>query len=110
MMVKLKTREEHLAALKKFLRRVEKYSLRLNPKKCVFRVTSGKMLGYIVSQKGIEVDLNKAEAIKEMSVLKTEKEIRGFLGKLQLISRFITKLTAVCEPIFKILRKDQSVV
>ena len=49
MMIKSKTREGHPAALKKFLRRAENYSLKLNPKKCVFRVTSGKMLGYIVS-------------------------------------------------------------
>ena len=109
-MVKLETRERHPAALKKFLRRVKKYSLRLNPKKCVFRVTSGKMLGYIVSQKGIKVDLDKAKAIRKMPVPKIEKEIIGFLGKLQFISIFITKLTTVCEPIFKLLRKDQPVI
>ena len=109
MMVKSKTREEHPAALEKFLQRVEKYSLRLNPKKCVFGVTSGKMLGYTVSQKGIEVDPDKAKAIREMPIPKTEKEIRGFLGKLQFISRFIAKLTAVCEPIFKLLRKNQPI-
>ena len=49
MMVKLKTRERHPAAIEKFLRRVKKYSLRLNPKKCVYGVTSDKILGYIVS-------------------------------------------------------------
>ena len=49
MMVKLITREVHPAALEKFLRRVKKYSLRLNPKKYIFGVSFGKMLGYIVS-------------------------------------------------------------
>ena len=63
MMVKLETREGHLAALEKFLRRVEQYSLRLNPKKCAFGVTSGKILGYIVSQNGIKVDPDKAKVI-----------------------------------------------
>ena len=110
MMVKSETREGHPVALEKFLIRVKKYSLRLNPKKCVFGVTSGKMLGYIVSQKGIEVDPNKAKAIREMQELKIEKNIRGFLGKLQFIRRFITKLTVVCEPIFKLLKQDQPVV
>ena len=56
MIVKSKTREGHPAALEKFLIRVEKYNLRLNPKKCIFGVTSGKMLEYIISQKGIKVD------------------------------------------------------
>ena len=71
-------REGHSTALEKFLKTVEKYSLRLNPKNCVFGVTSGKTLGNIVSQKGIKVDPDKAKAIREMPVPKTEKEIRGF--------------------------------
>ena len=37
---------------------------------------------------------------------KTEKEIRGFLGRIQYISRFIAQLTTICEPIFKLLKKD----
>ena len=53
MMVKSETREGHFEALDKFLERLEKYNLRLNPKKCVFGVTSGKLLGHIVSERGI---------------------------------------------------------
>ena len=81
-MVKSTTREGHFAALNKFLVRAEKYNLRLNPKKCVFKVTSGKLLGHIVSQKGIEVDPDKVKAIRKMSAPRTEKEIRGFIGLL----------------------------
>jgi hypothetical protein len=46
----------HLTDLGPILDRMEKFSLRLNPKKCAFGVTSGKLLGYIISTKGIEVD------------------------------------------------------
>ena len=109
MMVKSETREGHFKALDKFLARLEKYNLRLNPKKCVFRVTSGKLLGHIVSERGIEVDPDKIKAIQEMPVPKTEKEVRGFIGKLQYISRFIAKLTMICDPVFKLLRKNQLV-
>ncbi|XP_042493217.1 uncharacterized protein LOC122072850 [Macadamia integrifolia] len=42
-----------------------------------------------------------------MSPPQTEKEIRGFLGRIQYISRFISQLTTICEPIFKLLKKDQ---
>ena len=49
MMIKSLTREGHFEALDKFLARVEKYNLRLNPKKCVFGVTSGKLLEHIMS-------------------------------------------------------------
>ena len=49
MMVKSSTREGYFGAFKKFLTRAKKYNLRLTPKKCVFRVTSKKLLGHIVS-------------------------------------------------------------
>ena len=110
MMVKSPTREGHFKALDRFLERAEKYNLRLNPKKCIFGVASGKLLGHIVSKRGIEVDPDKVRAIAEMPTPSTEKEVRGFIGRLQYISRFIAKLTTVCEPIFKLLRKSQPVV
>ena len=75
MMVKSKMREGHFEALDKFLARLEKYNMRLNPKKCIFGVTSGKLLGHIVSKRGIEVDPNKIKSIQEMPVLKAEKDV-----------------------------------
>ena len=48
------------------------------------------------------------EAIQEMLAPKTEKQVRGFLGRLIYISRFISHMTATCAPIFKLLWKDQS--
>ena len=107
MMVKSLIGEDHFKALDKFLKRAEKYNLQLNPKKCVLGVTESKLLGHVISQKWIEVDPNKIKAIQEMPALKTEKEIRGFLGKIQYVNRFISRLTMICDPIFKLLRKDQ---
>ena len=102
-------REKHFETLDKFLARLEKYNLRLNSKKSIFRVTSGKLLGHIVSERWIEVDPDKIKAIQEMPVPKKEKNVRGFIGKLQYISRFITKLTMICDLFFKLLRKNQQV-
>ena len=45
-----------------------------------------------------------------MPAPKTEKEVRGIIGRLQYISRFIAKLTTICKPIFKLLKKDQPVI
>ena len=70
---------------------------------------SGKLLGFVVSNKGIEVDPAKIKAIQEMPAPRTEKEVRGFLGHLNYISRFISHLTSTCESIFKLLKKDQVV-
>ena len=66
MIAKSKDLEDHLACLRKLFDRLRKYKLRLNPSKCIFGVSSGKLLGYIVSQKGIEVDPSKAKAIVDM--------------------------------------------
>ena len=44
-----------------------------------------------------------------MPAPRTEKEVRGFLGRLNYIARFISHLTSTCEPIFKLLKKDQVV-
>ena len=73
-------------------------------------MTFGKLLGHIVSERGIKVDPDKIKAILDMPVPKTEKEIRGFLGRLQYISRFIARLTDIYEPIFRLLRKNQPTV
>ncbi|GAU31738.1 hypothetical protein TSUD_146250 [Trifolium subterraneum] len=110
MIVKSGTEEEHVEYLLKMFQRLRKYRLRLNPNKCTFGVRSGKLLGFIVSQKGIEVDPDKVRAIREMPAPQTEKQVRGFLGRLNYISRFISHMTATCGPIFKLLRKNQGIV
>ena len=56
--------------------------MRLNPKKYTFGVTFGKLLGNMVDERGIEVNLDKIKAILDVPVSKTEKNIRGFLGRL----------------------------
>ena len=78
-----------MLALQKFFESIQFYKLRLNPKKCTFGVTSEKLLGFLVSQRGVEVDPEKVKAIVEMKPPRIEKEIRRFLGRIQYISRFI---------------------
>ena len=110
MIVKSQDRADHLATLQRFFERIRQLRLRLNPKKCTFGVTSRKLLGHIVSEQGIEVDAEKIKAILDMPAPRTEREIRGFLGRLQYISCFIARLTDICEPIFHLLRKNQPTV
>ena len=75
MIVKSKDHEGHIPALRKFFKRIQFYKLQLNPKKFTFDVTSGKLLGFMVSQRGIEVDPEKIKAIVEMKPPRTKKEI-----------------------------------
>ncbi|XP_060210755.1 uncharacterized protein LOC132637725 [Lycium barbarum] len=57
--IKSKTQADHVRDLRNFFERLRKYNLKLNPAKCAFGVPSGKLLGFIVSQRGIELDPSK---------------------------------------------------
>lgn len=105
MIAKSKTKDKHLYHMRKLFARLHKYKLPLNLAKLTFKVKSGKLLGFIVSQQGIEVNPDKVRAIQDMPPPKTEREVLGFLGRLNYISRFISHLTATCKPIFNLLRK-----
>uniref|UniRef100_A0A2N9HF55 Uncharacterized protein n=1 Tax=Fagus sylvatica TaxID=28930 RepID=A0A2N9HF55_FAGSY len=61
MIAKSRTTQDHLTDLRKLFQRLKKYQLRLNSNKCAFGVTSGKLLGFIVSGKGIEINPAKVQ-------------------------------------------------
>ena len=82
MIVKSRNRVYHWATLERFFQRIRFFILRLNPKKCTFGVTYGKLLGYMISERGIEANPDKIRAILDISLPQTETEIRGFLGRL----------------------------
>ena len=60
---------DHLVDLRKLFKCLIKYILRLNPNKCVFGASSRKLLGFIVSQRGIEVDPAKVQDVRDMPTL-----------------------------------------
>jgi hypothetical protein len=105
MIAKSKEGENHVQILKKLFERLRKYKLRLNPAKCSFGVKSGKLLGFMVSDKGIEMDPDKVKAIQSMPAPMNKKDVKGFLERLNYIARFISQLTTTYDPIFCLLRK-----
>uniref|UniRef100_A0A2N9GXC3 RNase H type-1 domain-containing protein n=1 Tax=Fagus sylvatica TaxID=28930 RepID=A0A2N9GXC3_FAGSY len=105
MLVKSKKDDNHLADLKETFQALRRYNMKLNPAKCVFGVSSGKFLGFMVSQRGIEANPDKIKAILEMSPPKTVKEVQSLTGKAAALNRFVSRSTDKCLPFFKILRK-----
>jgi hypothetical protein len=73
--VKLKKCGDLLDDLKETFDNLYKYKMMLDPKKCVFSVSSGKLLSYMVSSWGIDVNLKKVEAIEQLQPPQTPKEI-----------------------------------
>ena len=66
--------DHHLADLRLALERMCRYGLKMNPLKCAFGVSAGKFLGFIVHEKGIEIDLKRIEAIKRVEAPTCKKE------------------------------------
>ena len=80
-------------------------NLRLNPEKCVFGVPSGKLLGFLVSHRGIEANPEKINAIEDMSPPQTLKEMQKLAGRVTASGRFISKLGEHALPFFKLMKK-----
>ena len=108
MIAKSQGEDDHVANLKKLFERLRKFQLKLNPVKCTFGATSKKLLGFMVSKRGIEIDLDKVWAIQDLPPPRTQKEVRSFIGRLNYIAQFISQMMAKCDPIFKILQKYNS--
>ena len=81
------------------------YDMKLNPSKCVFGVASGKFLGYMVLQCGVEANPEKVRAIIEMAPPKNIKEMQSLNGKVAALNRFVSRATGKCLPFFKVLSK-----
>ena len=105
MLVKSKEEEDHLDDLKETFNTLRQYSIKLNPSKCAFGVSSGKFLGFMVSQRGIEAKPKKVRAILEMSSLKTIKEVQPLTGRVVAFNRFVSRAMDKCLPLFKTLKR-----
>jgi len=82
-----------------------RYQMKLNPSKCAFRVASDKFLGFMVSQREIEANLEKVRAILEMASPKIVKEVQKLTGRIAALNKFVLKATDKCLPFFKTLKQ-----
>jgi hypothetical protein len=84
---------------------LRKYKMMLNHKKCVFGVSSEKLLNYMVSSRGIDANLKKVKAIEQLQSSWTRKEIQKLAGMMTALNRFISKLGERGMPFYKLLCK-----
>ncbi|PKI76293.1 hypothetical protein CRG98_003318 [Punica granatum] len=105
---KSKKGEDHLVNLKRLFDRLKEYKLRLNTAKCTFGARSGKLLGFVVSERGIEVDLDKVKAIKELPPPSSVCEVRGFLEATELHRAIHRKLDRQMPTILPLAPQERS--
>jgi hypothetical protein len=105
MLVKSLTSHDHVTDLAEAFDTLRKYHMKLNPQKCAFGVDSGKFLGFMVSQRGIEANPDKVRVILEMPSPRTTKQLQQLTGRLAVLNRFVSRSSDKCLPFFKVLKK-----
>ncbi|KAM1148227.1 hypothetical protein ACFX15_028368 [Malus domestica] len=110
MLVKSKHADQHITNLSETFTILKRYRMRLNPNKCAFGVGSGKFLGFMISQRGIEANPEKIKVILDMKELVTSKDIQSLTGKVATLTRFISKATDRCVFFFKALKGSKNYI
>ena len=98
MLVKSLDEEKHLDDLRETFDTFSRHQMKLNPSKCAFGVSSGKFLGFMVSQRGIEANPDKVQVILDMESPKNIKEVQSLIGRIASLNRFVSKTTNKCLP------------
>ena len=90
----IKTKEKHtlLDDLRETFANLRKFRLKLTPDICTFGVPAGKILGFLVSSRGIEANPTKIRAIENMKLLRCLRDVQKFTGCLASLSRFLGRL------------------
>jgi hypothetical protein len=104
--VKTKRRSTLVEDLTLVFDRLRATRTKLNPNKCVFGVSAGKLLGFLVSYRGIEANPEQIKAIEAMRPPARIKDVQKLTGSLAALSRFISRLAERVLPFFKLLWKS----
>eukprot|EP00253_Pinus_taeda_P030496 PITA_30496 len=101
--------EENLKHLRQIFMTCRKYDISLNPKKSLFSLEEGKLLGHIISKDGIRIDPERIQVILQIPYPRIIKELQAFLGKINFLRRFIPNLAELVRLLSNMLKKDAKV-
>jgi hypothetical protein len=100
--------EHHNKNLIKVFERLERYNLKLNPKKCAFMQPSVTYLGHVISDQGISPDPSKFEILLNYPVPENADEVRRFVAFCNYYRRFVPNFADLAQPLNSLLRKDST--
>jgi hypothetical protein len=103
--IKTRASSDLIADLEETFSSLRRFRWKLNPTKCVFGVPSGKLLGFIVSNQGIEANPVKIMAITDIEALATIKDVQKLTDCMAALNRFISRLRERGLPFFKLLKR-----
>jgi hypothetical protein len=99
----------HVADLRKAFDKMRRYGLKMNPCKCAFGVSTGKFLGFVIYEHGIEIDSDRIKSIQNVGPPTCKVEVQKFLGKVNYLRRFISNLAWKIDAFTPILRLNNDV-
>jgi hypothetical protein len=103
--VKTRHKDSLIQDLEEKFANLHKINFKLNPEKCVLDIMSAKLLGFYVSQRGVEANPDKIKVIEQLETPKHVKGVRRLVGCVAALSRFISKSADRALPFFRILKK-----
>jgi transposase InsO family protein len=98
--------QDHDRCFLQLLKRCKVKNLKLNPRKLQFRLKRVKFMGHILTDKGLEVDPEKVEAIQKMPTPRDKKGLQRYIGMVQYLSKFCPNLSSVIKPLRMLIRDD----
>jgi hypothetical protein len=101
-------RGDHISDLVETFTNLRASNLRLNPGKCVFGIHKGKVLGCLVSTKGLEANPDKIKALIEMQDPVSVKDVQKLTGRVVVLNRFIPRAVERSLPFFQVLRSTKN--
>ena len=78
----------------------------MNPKKCVFAVIEGKILGHVVSKKGISIDPERIKAIEQIPLPHNKKGMQSFTGTINFVRRFVLDFAQIVKPLQQMVKQS----
>ena len=100
-----RTKDKHDIRLMKALDRIHSAGVTLNREKCLFGQDSLKFLGHVVNKYGISADPDKVTAIKQMEAPQNISALRRFLGMVNQLGKFSSRLATTTQPLRALLSK-----
>ena len=105
MVVKSKQESWHIEDLQGTFEVLRQHKLHLNAEKCVFGVGAGKFLGYLITNRGIEINPDQIDAVRRLNPSSNLNEVQKLIGMLAAFNRFISKFADRCQPFYQLLKK-----
>jgi hypothetical protein len=102
-----KDRKYHIAHLRRIFNRCRRYGILLNPKKNVFAVNEGRLLGFIVSKEGMMIEPERTKVISKIMYPHNTKSMYSFIRKINFVRRFFPSFVETVKHLQDMINKNE---